>query len=290
MGTLCQTSINNYLYCMKQGQSEVTKEKYVLKVDLLEGELHEDYLPTISSKNVNLKIKSSSNIDQVKKFKSSQILNYELLKTNSLSDSKEKEAIAYYYFINRIKRVQTAVKSFIHKKKNKVTFEVESSCSINNLSQCLKSTDFIKSAPKLYTTMSTTCEMRKHSFGNEIKQVNKSHCPSVSCTNIDIKMTKPKKSRCSKYQITESAQNSNDLSRHLANSCKFFKLKKDTDRIKLIKTYLTKNGFEVAENSCFGVKVYSNKSKITGLFNSTGEASGIANYVCSSNVTYNGNS
>ena len=61
------------------------------------------------------------------------------------------------------------------------------------------------------------------------------HCPSVSCNNIDMRMTKLKKSRCSKYQISDSAQNSNDLSRHLANSCKFYKLKKDTERIKAIK-------------------------------------------------------
>jgi hypothetical protein len=94
--------------------------------------------------------------------------------------------------------------------------------------------------------------------------------------------------RKSRYNIEELNSNSANISKNIGQSCKFYKMKYDNEQTKIIKKYIEKSKFRMLSDHVFGIKIYSNKSKIVGFFNSSGEADSLAIYECSSSVIYKG--
>lgn len=187
------------------------------------------------------------------------------------------EKLNLYKYINTIKKLQRNIRVFLMGKH----LSYESKLSINNVSNIFKEDKQIKNPPELFKGFNKLKDHRK-SMSNNINMPT-----DFNNTNVPLNLTKlsgESKNNCSYL--------TNNMNIPISNlNCKFFKLKTDNKLIKRVKSFILSNistdNIAINEN-IFGLKEYSNESKIVGLFNHNNEADGIAIYKCHKTTYYLG--
>lgn len=190
--------------------------------------------------------------------------------------------------LNKIKKLQLKIKNFLKRKSSfmhKYTYDCESKSSVNNVSLVLRDDKSMKCPPELYIHSNSNNNLMKDtkmSASNVELRSQKNHANS-EYNNKSIRIKR------SRYNVDDINSNSANISKNIGLSCKYFKMKYDNEQTKAIKRYIEKQKFKQLKDCVFGIKLYSNKSKIVGFFNSSGEADGLAVYHCSGTITYKGN-
>lgn len=205
-------------------------------------------------------------------------------------------------------------KSFISNSKTNNSESSLFSCVLNNsniannVSYNLREDKFnIKYPPDLYKNKSSHLD---NISSSNINKANANSCKVGGLSNIgnyDINIGTSydnKSINNLKYKINDTNNCFSENNLYLANnsninlsniSCKYYKMKKENIIIKHIKKYLSKNFTLYNQNSLtsidnlhFGIKLYSNKSKVVGFYNNNNEAHILAYYHCYNNIIYKG--
>lgn len=300
-----KSCLSPYLYCLKQDKDSSQLKNSNIYIDNMENENNVASEKAISllcresnKENINLSNsfsrnqKKSSEIDidsvqtnqsnllqssilELKKNPTNLNVNYNDRNTEIMNccqtnqfDCSNRQLVARLAFISRLRKLQKAIKAFLN-----MRTQQDSKFSLNNLSLALKVDRLAKSPPELY-----------------IKALNLMKDNRMSAANSEMNMNnKSINYRKSKPNVYESNYcNSASISKNLGLSCKFFKMNHDNSEILIIKKFIKKKMLCDVSKHFFGIKVYSNKSKILGFFNSAGEADGLAVYTCSNDITYKG--
>lgn len=184
---------------------------------------------------------------------------------------EDNDKIALYTYINIIKKIQSAYRKYIST--NQLHYESKS--SIGNVSNIFREDKVYKVPPEVLKGFKINNDSRKsvNTGNSEIIHLN--------ITKLSGESKKNNSNQVSPNKISNSSLN-----------CRLYKLKADNKLIKKIKNFILKNIDEdnsTLNNNYFGVKQYSNESKIIGTFNSNNEADGIAIYQFNKSCFYLGN-
>jgi len=188
------------------------------------------------------------------------------------------EQIVILTYINRVSHLQRAYKQYITFK----AIQYESKVSINNVSYMFRDDKAIKFPPEIFKP--------QHMTHHSVYKVGETKKSDLSSRNLPLNITKNSfESRSNSMIGSHKHLNANTSDYGL--NCKFFKMKSDNKVVKLIKRFIKEEALiedKVTDNSVFGVKEYSNGSRIIGLFNEKNEAEGVAVYVCHKTSFYLG--
>lgn len=233
-----------------------------------------------------LEIKDKQNFNSTNTSSNDKLSEYEQMKNDNLyskEDSARLIRIEKITNINRVKKLQRLIRQYLRMRNSimhRYTYDYESKSSFNNVSFVLKDDKSLKSPPDLYVNMGGTSNLIR----DYRMSANNCDIKSLKNANSENKSIKMKKS---KYNV-EDLNNSDNLSKNLGLSCKYYKLKYDNEQIKAIKRYIEKNKFKDISKHNFGIKVYNNKSTIIGFFNLLGQADGLAIYQSQNSIIYKG--
>lgn len=254
----------------KANINNINEALYKIKSNNIESYSQRGNKAPVNNNKLCAKITNSSN-------KYSDVSNSKTLcELNFSSDyqikMKEEDRIRLYTYISTVKKLQKAVRLYLAK----CNFNYESKTSINNISFILKEDKGFKIPPEIF---------KGNSVSNDRKFSNPQHQSLVNeaMPNINVtKISNESKNNSSNININANVASSLD--------CKFYKLKSDNKLIKKIKKFIMNNIYydKSIVSNIFGVKEYSNESKIIGLFNESNEADGIAAYHCQKNNVYLG--
>lgn len=183
---------------------------------------------------------------------------------------EDNDKIALYTYINIIKKIQSAYRKYMST--NQLYYESKS--SIGNVSNIFREDKLYKVPPEVLKGFKINNDSRKsvNTGNSEIIHLN--------ITKLSGESKKNNSNQVSPNKISNASLN-----------CRLYKLKADNKLIKKIKNFILKNINEDGStliNNYFGVKQYSNESKIIGTFNSNNEADGIAVYQFNKSCFYLG--
>lgn len=286
------STLSNYLYCFNNSKHINQKKTHIevsnFNESSVKNSISNDIINDISNEN-DKKINSNSiksiknHVFHIKTKKTTK----KIMENFEKTDRNTRKIILIQRFFRKTRRKTSQTGSSLVSYAN-------NHYSKNDLSLFLNEEP--KKAPFLYKPHSTNKKICLSSdYDNEYISLSQSNYPiekedshemysSNTITNTNIKKSsKTSKTSMKKEENTEEhKENQSNLSQNLNQNCKFFKLKKDSKSILVSKRLLSNN------NSFFGMKLYSNTSKIIGLFNLSNELQGIASYTNTKNTIYKG--
>ena len=284
----------NDIYFSSVSQTPSVKKKILsdLKVTKKEDKIlfHEDKLES-RKQSLNLSSSIILKIDKIDKDNNEKHSKSKLERNSSTA--KKLNEITY---IIQLKRIQRFLKSRLKHIKSLIEnpYLCESQNSINNISNILKDDKNTKYPPDLYKLQPSIIPNSGNqsnfmlrdfkNSNNELKNSQLFNNPNSSNSN-ESKSNKPVSNFKTLKVLENVANNSHNLS-NLNLGCKFYKIRQENDKLKMIRKVL--NACEIPNEGNFGIKIYSNTSKVVGFFNEKNETNGAAYYNCYNNSSYKG--